>query len=140
MLWLCFDLWFFLCSAMLSSVTKMCLTLCELMDCNQPGSSVHGVSQARILEWVAISSSRGSFRSKDQTCISCIGRWVLNQGGFFTTEPPGEPWFFLVPLKMMQNTITFFKILVMSTSYVPNVWFTWNILYKVNFGENKYSN
>ena len=37
---------------------QLCLTLCDLMDCSPPGSSVHGISQARILEWVAISSSR----------------------------------------------------------------------------------
>ena len=41
-----------------SSVSKFCPTLCNLMDCSPPGSSVHGISQARILEWVAISSSR----------------------------------------------------------------------------------
>ena len=38
------------------SVTQACLTLCDLMDCSPPGSSVHGILQARILEWVAISS------------------------------------------------------------------------------------
>ena len=42
------------------------------MDCSLPGSSVHGVLQARILEWVAISSSSGSFRPRDQICVSCI--------------------------------------------------------------------
>ena len=55
-------------------------TLCNPMDCSLPGSSLHGIFQARILEWVAISSSRGSSLSKDRTrvsCISCIGRWVL---------------------------------------------------------------
>ena len=41
-------------------VAKLCLTLCDLMDCSPPGSSVHGISQARILEWVGISFSRGS--------------------------------------------------------------------------------
>ena len=49
--------------------TQSCPTLCDTMDCSPAGSSVHGVSQARILEWVAISSSRGSSRSRDQTCI-----------------------------------------------------------------------
>ena len=42
------------------SVAQFCLTLCDPMDCSLPGSSVHGILQARILEWVAISSSRGS--------------------------------------------------------------------------------
>ena len=59
----------------------MCLTLCNPMDCNSPGSSVCEISQARILEWVTISSSKGSSRSRDRTCnssVSCIS------GGFFT--------------------------------------------------------
>ena len=47
------------------------------MDCSPRGSSVHGILQARILEWVAISSSRGSSCSRDETCVSCIGRQVL---------------------------------------------------------------
>ena len=48
------------------------------MDCSPPGFSVHGISQARILEWVAISFSRGQYSlPRDRTCISCIGRWVL---------------------------------------------------------------
>ena len=47
------------------------------MDCSPPGSSVHGISQARILEWVAISFSRRSSWSRDQTHISCIGQQIL---------------------------------------------------------------
>ena len=49
----------------------------DSMDCNPQSSSVHGISQARILEWVAISFSRGSSWTRDQTHISCIGRWIL---------------------------------------------------------------
>ena len=48
---------------------KVCLTLCNPMDCSLPGSSVHGIFQARILEWVAISSSRGSSQPRDQTQV-----------------------------------------------------------------------
>ena len=54
--------------------------LCDPRDCSTPGSSVHGIFQARILEWVAISSFRGSSWITDQTrvsCISCIGRCVF---------------------------------------------------------------
>ena len=58
-------------------VTQLCLTLCNPMDCHLPGSSVHGILQARILEWVAISSSRVSSWPRDQTCVSCFGRWIL---------------------------------------------------------------
>ena len=48
-----------------SEVAQSCPTLCDPMDCNLPGSSVHGILQARILEWVAISFSRGSFPLRD---------------------------------------------------------------------------
>ena len=57
-------------------------TLCSSMDCSSPGCSVHVVFQARILEWVAISSSRGSSRPRNQTCISCVS---CIAGGFLTT-------------------------------------------------------
>ena len=46
-------------------------------ECSPPGSSVHGSLQARILVWVAMTSSRGSSRPRDQTSVSCIGRWIL---------------------------------------------------------------
>ena len=51
--------------------------LCSSMDCSLPGSSVHGILQARILEWVAISFTRGSSWPRDRTCVSCIGRQIL---------------------------------------------------------------
>ena len=58
-------------------VTKLCLTLSDPMDCSPPGSSFLGILQARTLEWVAISSSRGSSWSWNLNHISCIDRWVL---------------------------------------------------------------
>ena len=61
-------------------VAQSCPTLCDPMDSSPPGSSVHGILQARILEWVAMSYSMGSSQPKDQTCVShvfCIGRQVL---------------------------------------------------------------
>ena len=68
-------------------VTQSCLTLCDPMDCSRPGSSVYGIYQARILEWVAISFSRESSQPRDWTLVSCIA------GGFFTTKPqlPATP-------------------------------------------------
>ena len=51
--------------------------LCDAMHCGLPGFFVHGIFQARILEWVAIFFSRGSSSPRDQTWISCIGRWIL---------------------------------------------------------------
>ena len=59
-------------------VTQSCPTLCDPMNCSLPGSSVYGILQARILEWVAMPSSRGSSQSRDQTWVSCIA------GRFFT--------------------------------------------------------
>ena len=59
---------------------QSCLTLCDPLDCSPPGSSVHGILQARLLKWVAMPSCRGSSRPRNQTHISyvsCIGRQVL---------------------------------------------------------------
>ena len=54
------------------SVAQLCLTHCDPMDCSPPGVPVHGLFQSGILEHVAISSSKGSFQSRDQTCVSYI--------------------------------------------------------------------
>ena len=59
------------------SVIQSCPTLCNCLDSSLSGSSVYGVFQARILEWIAISSSRVSLWPKDQTHVSCIGRQIL---------------------------------------------------------------
>ena len=71
-------------------VAQTCPTLCDPMACSPPGSSVHRLFQARILEWVAISFSRRSFQPRDQTWVSCI------TGRFSTTEPPGKPKAFIM--------------------------------------------
>ena len=58
-------------------VAQSCLTLCDPVDCSLPGSSVHGIFQARMLERVAMPSSRGSSQPRDGThvsCVSCIRR------------------------------------------------------------------
>ena len=67
------------CACVCVSETQLCLTLCNPMDCSPPGSSVHGILQARILEWVAIPFSRGSFWPRDRIRVSCTA------GRFFTT-------------------------------------------------------
>ena len=53
-------------------VDQSCLALCDFMDCSPPGSSAHGILQPRIPEWVAISFSRGSFPTREQTRVSRI--------------------------------------------------------------------
>ena len=76
----------FLCMSICCLVAESCLILCDPMDCSSQGSSVHGITQTRILEWVAISFSRGSSGPKDWTCVSTLA------GGFFTTEPLGSSY------------------------------------------------
>ena len=66
-------------------LAKSCLTLCDTVDCSPPGTSVHEMLQARILEWIAISCSRGSSRLGDPTHVSGLA------GRFVTTELPGKP-------------------------------------------------
>ena len=77
------------CVCMLSHSVKSYPTLCNPMDCSPPGSSVHGISQARILVWVAMISSRGSSWPWDWThvsCVPCIDRQILYH--FATWEAP----------------------------------------------------
>ena len=81
------------------------LTLCDPMDGSLPGFSVHGISQARILKWVAISFSRGSSQPRDQTQVSC------NEGSFFTNWA-GKP-------SLEQNGIEIQGIAIMSITMFP---------------------
>ena len=90
----CFSLllniyWYYLIITIISFCVFVCVcaqscpTLGDHRDCSLPGSFDHGIFQARILEWVAISFSRGSSSSRDWTrvsCISCIGKQILYQG------------------------------------------------------------
>ena len=79
----------FVCSSVL--VTRLCLTLCDSVGCSPPGSSVHGILQARIPQWVAIPSSRGSSQFGDQTCrqnLHCrqILYCLSHQGNLYATS------------------------------------------------------
>ena len=70
-------------------VAQLCLILCNSLDCSPPGFSVHRIFQARILEWIAISSARGSSLPRDQIhifSVSCIGKQN------FTMEPRRKPY------------------------------------------------
>ena len=81
----------------ISRFSPVCL--CNPMDCNSPGSSVHGILQARILEWVAMSSSRGSSQPRDQTgvcCVSCIGRWILYPPSNWGSPKVGSRYLFIL--------------------------------------------
>ena len=97
--WYCFFVVFFnevewkLSTLWVSEVAQSCPILCDLMDCSLPGSSVSGIFQARVLEWVAISFSRGTSWPRDWTQASHI------VGRHFTTEPPGKSPVTLRPTK-----------------------------------------
>ena len=91
------------------------MTLCNPMDCTLPGYSVHGISQTRILEWVAIAFFRGSSWPRDQIYVSCTG------SGFFIPEPPGKPltfWqlFSPSPLFLLRNIN---EVKISSSSLLP---------------------
>ena len=81
---------------------QSCQTLCDPIDCSLPGSSVHGISQARmrILEWVVMPSSRGSSQPRDWTQDSST------VGGFFTTESPGKPLVYKSHLLIHTHRVT----------------------------------
>ena len=67
-------------------VAQSCLTLCDSMDCSLPDSSVHGIFQARILDWVVVPFSKGSSQSRDRTHVSHTA------GGFFTIWATEALW------------------------------------------------
>ena len=75
-------------------VAQLCPTLCDPMDCSHPGFSIHGILQARILEWIAIPFSRRTSQSRGRTLVSCI------TGRFFIVCTSGNP------LKVTQSCLT----------------------------------
>ena len=83
----------FICTCVYAKSLQSCLILCDPMDSSRPGSSVHGILQARILEWVGMPSSRGSFWLRSQTWVFCIA------GKFFTIwatrEGPGAQYYYI---------------------------------------------
>ena len=98
------------CCAVLYSVVSDC----DLMDCSPPASSAHGIFQARILEWVAISYSGGSSQPRDWTCISLSPALA---GRFLTTSHlPGNPHdpvcFINSVLRLLQENIYYLRIQV----------------------------
>ena len=71
-----------------SEVAQLCLTLCDPVDCSPPGYSIHRVFQARVLDWVAISFSRGSFRPRGWTQVShiagrCFTIWAIREAPLY---------------------------------------------------------
>ena len=99
-------------------VTQLCLTLYDPMDCSPPGSSVRGILQARILECVAISFSRGSSPPRYQTRVSYI------KGGFFlvTAEPPEKPPQSVQSLSRVRLFVTPWAAACQASLSITNSW------------------
>ena len=95
-----------------TSLTQLCLTLWDPMDCSPPGSSLHGILQARILEWVAISFSRGSSRPRDQTPVSRIA------GSYFNFWATREAYFSISNLLNYDKYFLNWHISKLVTNYI----------------------
>ena len=116
---------------------QLCLTLCDPMDCSMPGSSVHGIFQESILEWVAISSSTGSFQPRGRFRVSCIGR------RFLYTAPPGKTCNYLAHGKkcfmkdflIPEEQIYYNAFLLLTWQSVQN-WFLFFFFKKVYFSDS----
>jgi len=80
----------------------LCPTLFDPIDCSPSVSSVHGISQARRLDWVAISSSKGSSQPRGQTHISSIGRWILYHCTSWEAHPSDQIYVVVQPSSRVQ--------------------------------------
>ena len=113
-----------------SEVTQSCPTLCSPVDCSLPGSSLHGILQVGILEWVSISFSRGSSQPRDRTRVShiagrCFNLWVTMEGSL-------NQWIFswsLFTVKIQRSlTVSAMSLL---PSWLPWGWTFWSHLHLV---------
>ena len=127
-----------------SEITQSCPALCDPMDCSLPGSSIHGIFQARVLKWVAISFSRWFSRSRDQTQVSrivgrCFTIWATREVLFMTVALyyslksgrliPPIPFFFIkIALAIWGFFVFPYKLWIFFCSNLKFVPILWNIL------------
>ena len=102
-------MWFF--SVLCGLVVQSCRTLCDPMDCSPPGFSVYQISQANLLEWVAISFSRGSITPRDWTWVFCIAC------RFFTGWSTRETLLYIITLNLFIY-IECFPFLVFGVKFI----------------------
>ena len=121
------------------SVAKLYLTFCDPRDCSPPGSSIHGILQVRILEWVAISFSRGSSRSRNQTRVSRIAGGRFN---LWATRDRTKSWYNL-SRKQWSLKCVCVCVFVHSLSCVWIFATPWTVAYKaplsMEFSKQEYS-
>ena len=104
-------------------VTQLCLTFWDPMNCSQPGSSVHGILQGRILEWASMPSSWGSSWPKDQTRVSSIA------GGFFTIWATREAHNYIIS--------GYYYSLALEEKTCPRVWFSLLTIVLLSMGSQR---
>ena len=98
-----------------SEFAQSCPSLCNSLDCSPPGSSLHEILQVRILEWVAMPSSRGSLWPRDETWVSCLLRWWVDS---LPTELSRKPSY------LYKHRYLFFEILKeLECAYVSINWY-----------------
>ena len=102
-------------AAVLCLVTQLCLTLWDPMDCSPPGSSVHGILQARTLEWVAMPFSRGIFPTQGLNPGLPHCRWIL-----YCLSHPGSPLITILSYKTFFLVLTTCKIYSLSNFQIGN--------------------
>ena len=110
-----------------SEVTQLCLTLCDSMDCSLSGSSIRGILQARILEWIAISFSRGSSQPKEWTHVFLIaGRlftlWATSENPSYLEKhwnPSQWPLFLMTSKKFHETSRNLLEKYVLDCMYSP---------------------
>ena len=119
---------------------QSCLTLCDPLDCSPPGSSVHGILQARILEWVAMPSSRGSSWPKNQT--HDLLYLLHQQADSLPLTPPGKPGHSVVnPFSFLAGLSEFWLLhsVFQGCPYlVSGIWVLWWVLLLIPYVEMKF--
>ena len=111
-------------------VTQMCLTFCTPMDCSPPGSSVHGILQTRILVFIAIPFSRGSFWLRYQTWVSCIA------GRFFTVCATKEALYTYTYIYSFKIFVYIFIYLYKCILYSFPLWFITRKTFRSNYARH----
>ena len=101
---------------------QTCPALCDPMDCNPPGSSVHGILQAAVLEWVAISSFRVSSWPRDWTHVSCIA------GGFLTPEPSGRWCHIWISRIIFYFVVSPWHVKLQKCNFIVSIFYFMNVL------------
>ena len=118
-------------------VAKLCLTLCGFMDCRPSGFSVHGISLARILEWVAFSFSRGFYWPRDRAHISWIAGGLLHCRRILTAEPPRKPYIINTLQIVFQKMSALNFLVLVNSRYIYTDTHILPLVFNFNFYKGK---